>query len=160
MAQHGGKAAATPREAAIGQDFVITCVGNDGDLREVTLGENGAFQSIQRDGIFIDHTTASADVARELFALANKSEFHSIDAPVSGGEIGAHNGTLTVMCGGHAAPFTRAETVIAAYARACTFLGSPGAGQLTKMVNQICIAGVVEGLAEGIHFARKSGPRR
>jgi 3-hydroxyisobutyrate dehydrogenase len=157
VAQHGGKAAATPLEAAIGQDFVITCVGNDGDLREVTLGENGAFQSIQRDGIFIDHTTASADVARELFALANKSEFHFIDAPVSGGEIGAQNGTLTVMCGGHAAPFTRAETVIAAYARACTLLGSPGAGQLTKMVNQICIAGVVEGLAEGIHFARRAG---
>jgi 3-hydroxyisobutyrate dehydrogenase len=154
--QYGGKSAPTPKAAAQGQDFVMCCVGNDSDLREVALGANGAFQAMGKGTIFVDHTTASAEIARELYATAKKAGFEFIDAPVSGGQAGAENGVLTVMCGGEAAPFARAETVIAAYARACNLIGDPGAGQLTKMVNQICIAGVVQGLAEGLHFAKKS----
>ncbi|HTQ81678.1 MAG TPA: NAD(P)-dependent oxidoreductase [Pseudolabrys sp.] len=154
--QYGGRSAPTPKAAAQGQDFVMACVGNDNDLREVTLGANGAFQAMGKGTIFVDHTTASAEIARELFAAAKKSGFDFVDAPVSGGQAGAENGALTVMCGGEAAPFARAETVIAAYARACNLIGEPGAGQLTKMVNQICIAGVVQGLAEALHFAKKS----
>src|SRR5207253_534424 len=147
----------TPKEAAAGHDFVMCCVGNDADLREVTLGPNGAYQGVARGAAFIDHTTASAEIARELHAEAKKRGFDFIDAPVSGGQAGAENGVLTVMCGGDAAPYARAEKVIAAYARMCKLLGGAGAGQLTKMVNQICIAGLVQGLSEGIHFAKKAG---
>ena len=155
--QHGGKSASTPKAAAEGQDFVMCCVGNDNDLREVTLGKDGAFAAMGKGKIFVDHTTASAEIARELHAAAKKGGFDFIDAPVSGGQAGAENGVLTVMCGGDAEPFGRAEKVIAAYARACNLLGNPGSGQLSKMVNQICIAGLVQGLAEGLHFAKKSG---
>ena len=157
VAQYGGKRAPTPKEAAQGQDFVMSCVGNDNDLREVTLGANGAFAGMNKAAVFVDHTTASAEIARELYADANKRGFDFIDAPVSGGQAGAENGVLTVMCGGDGAPYERAEKVIAAYARMCRLIGASGAGQLTKMVNQICIAGLVEGLAEGIHFAKKAG---
>jgi 3-hydroxyisobutyrate dehydrogenase len=154
--QHGGRSAPTPKAAAEGQDFVMACVGNDNDLREVTLGSNGAFAGMGKGKIFVDHTTASAEIARELHAAAKKNGFDFIDAPVSGGQAGAENGVLTVMCGGETEPFGRAEKVIAAYARACNLLGTPGSGQLAKMVNQICIAGLVQGLAEGLHFAKKS----
>jgi 3-hydroxyisobutyrate dehydrogenase len=154
--QFGGKSAPTPKAAAQGQDFVMACVGNDNDLREVTLGTDGAFQAMGKGKIFVDHTTASAEIARELYAAAKKSGFDFVDAPVSGGQAGAENGVLTVMCGGDEAPFASAEKVIAAYARACNLLGKPGSGQLAKMVNQICIAGLVQGLAEGLHFAKKA----
>ncbi|MBN9583075.1 MAG: NAD(P)-dependent oxidoreductase [Afipia sp.] len=153
----GGRTAATPRAAAAGQDFVMACVGNDDDLRAVVLGEDGAFAGMKPGAIFVDHTTASAEVARQLDAEANARGLHFIDAPVSGGQAGAENGVLTVMCGGTDADFKRAEPVIAAYARMCKLLGPAGSGQLTKMVNQICIAGLVEGLSEGIHFAKKAG---
>ncbi len=156
-AQFGGRSAKTPRAAATGQDFVMACVGNDADLREVTLGEHSAFAGMAKGAVFVDHTTASAEIARELHAAAQAGGFDFIDAPVSGGQAGAENGALTVMCGGEAEPFSRAERVIAAYARACNLLGAPGAGQLAKMVNQICIAGVVQGLSEGIHFAKRAG---
>jgi 3-hydroxyisobutyrate dehydrogenase len=156
-AQFGGRRAATPREAAEGQDFVMTCVGNDNDLREVTLGENGAFHGVRKGAVFVDHTTASAEIARELHAAAKQRGFDALDAPVSGGQAGAENGVLTVMCGGDAEPFARAERVIAAYARACNLLGTAGSGQLAKMCNQICIAGVVQGLAEALHFAKRAG---
>ncbi len=155
--QFGGKSASTPKVAAAGQDFVMCCVGNDNDLRDVTLGHDGAFAGMGKGTVFVDHTTASAEIARELFAAAKKGGFDFVDAPVSGGQAGAENGVLTVMCGGDAEPFGRAEKVIAAYARACNLMGSPGSGQLAKMVNQICIAGLVQGLAEGLHFAKKSG---
>jgi 3-hydroxyisobutyrate dehydrogenase len=157
VAQHGGKAARTPKEAAAGQDFVMACVGNDNDLREVMLGPDGAFHGMRKGAVLVDHTTASAEIARELFAEAKTRGFDFIDAPVSGGQAGAENGVLTVMCGGEPEPFGRAEKVIAAYARACNLMGEPGSGQLAKMVNQICIAGLVQGLAEGLHFAKKSG---
>ncbi len=140
-----------------GQDFVMACVGNDNDLRAVTLGADGAFAGIKKGATFVDHTTASAEVARELDAEATKRGFKFIDAPVSGGQAGAENGVLTVMCGGSADAYAGAEPVIAAYARMCKLLGPAGSGQLTKMVNQICIAGLVEGLSEGIHFAKKAG---
>jgi 3-hydroxyisobutyrate dehydrogenase len=156
-AQFGGKSAKTPKDAAQGQDFVMCCVGNDNDLREVTLGKDGAFQAMGKGTVFVDHTTASAEIARELFDSAKKSGFEFIDAPVSGGQAGAENGVLTVMCGGEESKFARAEKVIAAYARACNLMGKPGSGQLAKMVNQICIAGLVQGLSEGIHFAQKAG---
>jgi 3-hydroxyisobutyrate dehydrogenase len=155
--QHGGRLARTPREAAEGQDFVMMCVGNDDDVREVALGPEGAFHAMRRGAVFVDHTTASAEVARELHAAAKERGFDFIDAPVSGGQSGAENGVLTVMCGGDAEPYARAEPVIAAYARMCRLIGPSGAGQLTKMVNQICIAGLVQALAEGIHFAKKAG---
>jgi 3-hydroxyisobutyrate dehydrogenase len=135
----------------------MMCVGNDNDVREVALGANGAFDGMGKGTVFVDHTTASAEIARTLYAEAKKRGFDFVDAPVSGGQAGAENGVLTVMCGGDAAPYARAETVIAAYARMCKLLGSAGAGQLTKMVNQICIAGLVQGLSEGIHFAKKAG---
>src|SRR5262249_35461532 len=157
ISQHGGKSAPTPKQAAEGQDFVMACVGNNNDLREVTLGANGAFAGMAKGAVFVDHTTASAEIARELAAEAKKRGFDFVDAPVSGGQAGAENGVLTVMCGGEQAPYTRAEKVIAAYARMCKLIGPVGAGQLTKMVNQICIAGLVQGLAEGIHFARRAG---
>ncbi|HEY1545697.1 MAG TPA: NAD(P)-dependent oxidoreductase [Xanthobacteraceae bacterium] len=157
VAKYGGKSAKTPKEAAAGQDFIMACVGNDHDLREVMLGANGAFHGTPKGAIMVDHTTASAEIARELHAEAKKRGFDFVDAPVSGGQAGAENGVLTVMCGGDAEPFARAEKVIAAYARACNLLGAPGSGQLAKMVNQICIAGIVQGLAEGLHFAMKAG---
>jgi 3-hydroxyisobutyrate dehydrogenase len=157
VAQHQGRLAPTPRQAAEGQDFVMACVGNDDDLRQVTLGPDGAFAGVKKGAVFVDHTTASADIARELHAEAGKRGFDFIDAPVSGGQAGAENGTLTVMCGGDAAPYGRTEGVIMAYARMCKLLGPAGAGQLTKMVNQICIGGLVQALAEGIHFARRAG---
>ena len=156
VGQHGGKSAPTPKQAAAGQDFVFACVGNDQDLREVMLGKDGVFEGANKGVIVVDHTTASAEIARELYAEAKKHGFDFIDAPVSGGQAGAQNGVLTVMCGGDAGPFTQAEKVIAAYARACNLMGAPGSGQLAKMVNQICIAGVVQGLAEGLHFAQKA----
>ncbi len=152
-----GKTAATPKAAAQGQDFVMCCVGNDNDLRAVTIGPDGAFAGMTKGAVFVDHTTASAEVARELNEAAKKAGFGFIDAPVSGGQAGAENGVLTVMCGGDEAAYRRAEPVIAAYARMCKLLGPAGAGQLTKMVNQICIAGLVQGLSEGIHFAKKAG---
>ena len=155
--QYGGKSAPTPKAAAEGQDFVMACVGNDNDLRQVTLGHEGAFAGMGKGTVFVDHTTASAEIARELHAAGKKAGFACIDAPVSGGQAGAENGALTVMCGGEAAPFARAEKVIAAYARACNLIGDAGAGQLTKMVNQICIAGLVQGLSEALHFGKKAG---
>jgi 3-hydroxyisobutyrate dehydrogenase len=154
VAQYGGKKAATPKEAATGQDFVMMCVGNDHDVRQVA---GAAFEGVKKGAVFVDHTTASAEVARELHAEAKKRGFDFVDAPVSGGQAGAENGVLTVMCGGDAEPYGRAEPVIAAYARMCKLLGNAGSGQLAKMVNQICIAGLVQGLAEGIHFAKKAG---
>jgi 3-hydroxyisobutyrate dehydrogenase len=157
VSQHGGRSAPTPKTAAEGQDFVMCCVGNDNDLSEVTLGPDGAFAGVKKGAVFVDHTTASAEIARELYAQAKTRGFDCIDAPVSGGQAGAENGVLTVMCGGEAEPYGRAEKVIAAYARMCKLLGGAGSGQLTKMVNQICIAGLVQGLAEGIHFAQKAG---
>jgi 3-hydroxyisobutyrate dehydrogenase len=157
VSQFGGKQAATPKEAAAGQDFVMMCVGNDNDVREVALGGIGAFDGVKKGAVFVDHTTASAEIARVLHAEAKKRGFDFIDAPVSGGQAGAENGVLTVMCGGDAGPYGRAEPVIAAYARMCKLLGPSGSGQLAKMVNQICIAGLVQGLAEGIHFAKKAG---
>ena len=154
---HGGHAAPTPRAAAEGQDIVFCCVGNDDDLREVTLGDNGAFAAMPRRSSFVDHTTASADVARELSTAATAGGFAFLDAPVSGGQAGAENGQLTVMVGGEQAAFDRAEPVIQSYARACRLLGPAGAGQLAKMMNQICIAGIVQGLAEAIHFGKSAG---
>jgi 3-hydroxyisobutyrate dehydrogenase len=156
VTQFGGTSAPTPRQAAEGQDFVMACVGNDNDLREVMLGKDGIFAGVRKDAIVVDHTTASAEIARELHAEAKRRGFDFIDAPVSGGQAGAENGVLTVMCGGDAEPFAQAEKVIAAYARACNLMGTPGSGQLAKMVNQICIAGVVQGLAEALHFAQKA----
>ena len=152
-----GKTAATPAEAAKDQDFVFSCVGNDDDLRAVTLGKDGAFETVRKGSVFIDNTTVSANIARELYAAAKDKGFGFLDAPVSGGSAGAQNGVLTVMVGGDADTFAKAEPMIAAFARMVTLIGAPGAGQLTKMVNQICIAGIVEGLAEGIHFAQKAG---
>jgi 3-hydroxyisobutyrate dehydrogenase len=156
VAQFGGKSSPTPQAAADGQDFVMACVGNDNDLREVMLGKDGVFAGVRKGAIVVDHTTASAEIARELHTEAKARGFDFIDAPVSGGQAGAENGVLTVMCGGDAEPFARAEKVIAAYARACNLMGKPGSGQLAKMVNQICIAGVVQGLAEALHFAQKA----
>jgi 3-hydroxyisobutyrate dehydrogenase len=153
----GGKSAPTPKAAAEGQDFVMACVGNDDDLRSVTIGPDGAFAGMPKGAIFVDHTTASAEVARELDAAATKAGFQFIDAPVSGGQAGAENGALTVMCGGTAAAYAKVEPVITAYAKMQKLLGPAGSGQLTKMVNQICIAGLVEALSEGIHFAKKAG---
>jgi 3-hydroxyisobutyrate dehydrogenase-like beta-hydroxyacid dehydrogenase len=152
-----GKTAATPPEAAKDAEFVFSCVGNDDDLRAVTLGKDGAFSTVKKGAVFIDNTTVSANIARELYAAAKEKGFGFLDAPVSGGSAGAQNGVLTVMVGGDADVFARAEPVIAAFARMVTLIGAPGAGQLTKMVNQICIAGVVQGLAEGIHMAQKAG---
>ena len=152
-----GTTAPTPKEAAEGADFVFCCVGNDDDLRSVTTGPDGAFHTVKQGAIFIDNTTASANVARELDAAAKERGFGFLDAPVSGGQAGAENGVLTVMVGGDKATFDRALPVIDTYARQVTLIGETGAGQLCKMVNQICIAGVVQGLSEGIHFAQKAG---
>jgi 3-hydroxyisobutyrate dehydrogenase len=154
---HGGSFADTPAEAAKGAEFVFCCVGNDDDLRSVTLGEQGAFAGMAAGAVFVDHTTASAAVARELHAAAAGRGLHFVDAPVSGGQAGAVNGALTVMCGGDAAPFESAKPIALAFAKAVTLLGGPGAGQLAKMVNQICIAGVVQGLAEAVRFGQNAG---
>jgi 3-hydroxyisobutyrate dehydrogenase len=157
VAKFGGQTAATPAEAARDADFIFSCVGNDDDLRAVTTGPGGAFEALKSGAVFIDNTTASADVARELYAAAKVKGAGFLDAPVSGGQAGAENGALTVMVGGDAEIYAKAEPIIAHYAKASKLLGPAGAGQLTKMVNQICIAGLVQGLAEGIHFAQKSG---
>ena len=157
VAQHGGASAPTPADAAKGQEIVFCCVGNDDDLRSVTTGEGGAFAAMGKGTVFVDHTTASANVARELDAAASAAGFGFIDAPVSGGQAGADNGVLTVMCGGDQATYARVEPVIASFARMCKLMGPAGAGQLTKMVNQICIAGLVQGLSEGVHFAKRAG---
>jgi 3-hydroxyisobutyrate dehydrogenase len=155
--QHKGKAAPTPAEAAKGQDMVFACVGNDNDVRSVVYGKDGAFAGMEKGAIFVDHTTASADLARELEAEGKKLGLSVIDAPVSGGQAGAQNGALTVMCGGEAAPFEKAKPVMACYGKAVTLMGQAGAGQLTKMVNQICIAGLVQALSEGLNFGKKAG---
>src|SRR5690606_27441498 len=157
VAEHGGTLARTPAEAAKDKDFVFACVGNDDDLRQVTIGEDGAFAEMKKGAIFIDNTTASAEVARELAAAASAGGFDFLDAPVSGGQAGAENGVLTVMVGGEQAVFDRAKPVIEAFARMIGLMGPVGSGQLTKMINQICIAGLVQGLAEGIHFGKKAG---
>ena len=157
VADFGGQVATTPKDAAAGQEIVFACVGNDDDLRSITLGEQGAFAGMSEGALFVDHTTASAEVARELDATAKPLHFGFIDAPVSGGQQGAEKGVLTVMVGGNQADFDRAAPVIGAFARACTLMGEVGAGQLTKMVNQICIAGLVEALSEGLSFARAAG---
>lgn len=157
VGRHGHRSAPTPAAAADGAEFVFACVGNDDDLRSVTLGPEGAFASLGPGAVFVDHTTASAAVARELDAAARDRGAHFVDAPVSGGQAGAENGALTVMCGGEAGAYDRAEPVIMAFARACRLMGPAGAGQLTKMVNQICIAGLLQGLSEGLAFARKAG---
>jgi 3-hydroxyisobutyrate dehydrogenase len=156
-AAEGGRFAATPREAAVGADIVFACVGNDDDLRSVVLGADGAFAGMAPGAVFVDHTTASAAVARELHAAARERGLHFIDAPVSGGQAGAVNGALTVMCGGDAEPFERIQPVALHFARAVTRLGESGAGQLAKMVNQIAIAGLVQGLAEALAFGQKAG---
>ncbi|MDH3581270.1 MAG: NAD(P)-dependent oxidoreductase [Hyphomicrobiales bacterium] len=155
--QHGGTIAATPAAAADGADLVFCCVGNDDDLRAVTTGPDGAFATLGKDAIFIDCTTASAGIARELYAAAKEKPAGFLDAPVSGGQAGAENGALTVMVGGDEDVFAKAEPVIQCFARAVNLLGPSGSGQLTKMVNQICVAGVVQGLAEGLHFAKQAG---
>jgi len=157
VAEYGGRMAETPKAAAEGAEFVFACVGNDDDLREVTIGENGAFHGMPADSVFVDHTTASADVARELSSKAREMGLWFIDAPVSGGQAGAENGQLTVMCGGDEAAYERARPLIDAYARMQRLMGPSGSGQLTKMVNQICIAGLIQALAEGVHFAKKAG---
>lgn len=155
--EYGGKTAPTPRDAAAGADIVFVCVGNDDDLRSVVLGGNGAFAGMKPGAVVMDHTTASAEVARELSAEAGGRGLAFIDAPVSGGNLGAINGALTVMCGGDPAAFAKAQPVAMAFARAVTLLGDSGAGQLAKMVNQICIAGLVQGLAEAIAFGQQAG---
>ena len=155
--EYGGKTAPTPAEAAKGCEFVFSCVGNDDDLRSVTTGPDGAFSTMEKGAIFIDNTTASADVARELGKAAAEGGFSFLDAPVSGGQAGAENGVLTVMVGGDSDVFEKAKPVIDCYARMVGLMGETGAGQLTKMVNQICIAGLVQGLSEGIHFAQNAG---
>lgn len=157
VAEYGGSSAPTPRQAAAGADIVFACVGNDADLRSVTVGEHGAFGGMKPGAVFVDHTTASAAIARELSAAAIERSLHFIDAPVSGGNLGAINGALTVMCGGDAAAFESIRPVALAFAKAVTLLGPSGAGQLAKMVNQIAVAGVVQGLAEAIAFGEKAG---
>ena len=156
VAQYGGASAATPAEAAREAEFIFACVGEDDDVRQMTTGENGAFSSMQKEAIFIDNTTASADVAREIYATATAAGLHFIDAPVSGGQAGAENGKLTVMCGGDEAAYARAEPLMACYGARVTLMGASGAGQLTKMVNQICIAGLVQGLSEALNFGQKA----
>jgi len=155
--EHGGATASTPAQAARDKDFVFSCVGNDDDLRSITLGDGAAFSAMKQGAVFIDNTTASAEVARELANAAQSLGFGFLDAPVSGGQAGAENGVLTVMVGGEQSDFDKAKPVIESYARMVGLMGPSGAGQLTKMINQICIAGLVQGLAEGIHFGKKAG---
>jgi 3-hydroxyisobutyrate dehydrogenase len=157
VSKHGGRAASTPRDVAAGASMVFSCVGNDDDVRAVTVGADGAFAGMQHSAIFVDHTTASAELAIELAAVARERGIAFLDAPVSGGQSGAEQGILTVMAGGDAKAFEQAQPVIKHYARAVTLMGAAGAGQKTKMVNQICVAGVVQGLAEGLAFALRAG---
>ena len=155
--EHGGAHAATPREAATGADFVMACVGNDDDLRAVCQGADGAFAGMARDTVFVDHTTVSAKVTRELYTVAHAAGIAFIDAPISGGQAGAENGVLSVMCGGDEAAYDRTAPIVDAYSRICRRIGASGAGQMTKMCNQIAIAGLVQGLSEAMHFAEKAG---
>jgi len=155
--EYGGKSAASPAEAAKGQDIVFACVGADDDVRAICVGEDGAFGAMTADALFVDHTTASAEVAREMDAAARDKGLYFVDAPVSGGQAGAENGVLTVMCGGDEVAFDRAKPAMDCYGRAVTLMGPAGAGQLTKMVNQICIAGLVQALSEGLNFGMKAG---
>ena len=155
--EHGGTLGATPAEAAKGADFVMACVGNDDDLRSVCIGETGAFGAMSEGAVFVDHTTVSAKVTRELFSAAAEAGLSFVDAPISGGQAGAENGVLSVMCGGDQAAYDKAEPIIDAYARICRRIGDSGAGQMTKMCNQIAIAGLVQGLSEALHFADKAG---
>jgi len=157
VSENGGTAAKTPAEAAAGQDFVMACVGNDDDLRGVCLGESGALAGMKSGAVFVDHTTVSAKVTRELYAQAGANGIKFVDAPVSGGQAGAENGVLSIMCGGDEDAYSAAEPIMQAYGRSIKRLGESGAGQLTKMVNQICIAGLVQGLSEGLNFAEKAG---
>jgi 3-hydroxyisobutyrate dehydrogenase-like beta-hydroxyacid dehydrogenase len=157
VAKFGGKSAPTPGQAADGAEFVFTCVGNDNDLRSVTVGPDGVFAGMKKGATYIDNTTASATLARELYAVGKEKGIDVLDAPVSGGQAGAENGVLTVMVGGDQGVFDRAKPVIDAYAKMVGLMGPAGAGQLTKMVNQICIAGLVQGLSEGVHFAKRAG---
>ncbi|WOJ89997.1 NAD(P)-dependent oxidoreductase [Methylocapsa polymorpha] len=157
VAEFGGISRPTPREAAAGREFVFACLGNDDDLRAVTLGADGAFEGLETGAVFVDHTTASATIARELHALAKAGGKGFIDAPVSGGQAGAEAGVLAIMCGGDPAGYARAEPILSAYAKASRLMGPAGSGQLTKMVNQICISGLVQALAEGLHFAKRAG---
>ncbi len=157
VSEYNGKMAETPAEAAKDAQYIFTCVGNDNDLREVTFGENGAFKTIQKNSVYIDNTTASATIAREIYEYAKKNGFGSLDAPVSGGQAGAENGALTVMIGGDQSDFDKAKDKIDCYSKKMKLLGSAGSGQLAKMVNQICIAGLVQGLSEGINFGMKAG---
>jgi len=157
VAEFGGTCRPTPREAAAGREFVFACVGNDDDLRAVALGADGAFEGLETGAVFVDHTTASATIARELHALAKAGGKGFVDAPVSGGQAGAETGALAIMCGGEPADYARAEPILSAYAKASRLMGPAGSGQLTKMVNQICISGLVQALAEGLHFAKRAG---
>jgi 3-hydroxyisobutyrate dehydrogenase len=157
VGKHGGKSAPTPREAVADRDVVLACVGNDDDLRSVALGDDGAFAGMKKGAVFVDHTTASATVARELHAEATRRGLGFVDAPVSGGQAGAENGQLTIMCGGAEEAYSKIEPIVGAYAKSCRRMGEAGAGQLTKMVNQICIAGLVQALSEGLHFAKRAG---
>ncbi len=154
---HGGSLAATPREASVGADFVMACVGNDDDLRSICLGDDGAFQGMAAGSIFVDHTTVSAAVTRELYSAADGQNVSFVDAPISGGQAGAENGALSIMCGGDRGAYDRAEPIMQAYAKICRRIGESGAGQMTKMANQIAIAGLVQGLSEALHFAEKAG---
>ena len=155
--EYKGKAANTPAEAAKESDFIFTCVGNDDDLREVSIGKDGLFKSAKKDSVYVDNTTASAEVARELYKEAKNKGFHFLDAPVSGGQAGAESGALTVMIGGDTAAFKKAEPIITCYSKKAKLLGGPGSGQLTKMMNQMCIAGAVQGLAEALNFGINAG---
>lgn len=157
VAKHGGRSAATPREAAMGQDFVMACVGNDDDLRGICSGPDGAFAGMAAGAVFVDHTTVSAQVTREMSGAAAAMGLGFVDAPVSGGQAGAENGVLSIMCGGTEAHYAAAEPVMAAYARVCRRLGESGSGQIAKMMNQICIAGLVQGLSEALAFGQKAG---
>ncbi len=157
IGEFNGKMAETPAEATKDAEYIFTCVGNDNDLREVTFGDNGAFKTIKKGAVYVDNTTASATIAREIYEYAKKNEFGSLDAPVSGGQAGAENGALTVMVGGDQADFEKAKDKIDCYSKKMKLLGTAGSGQLAKMVNQICIAGLVQGLSEGINFGMKAG---
>ena len=157
MSEYKGRIAATPADAAEGADFIMSCVGNDDDLREVTLGKDGAFSKIRKGSVFIDHTTVSTTVTKELFDTASQMEFDYIDAPISGGQAGAENGMLSIMCGGDQQAFDKAKSILEIYSKICKRIGECGAGQQTKMCNQIAIAGLVQGLSEALHFAEKAG---
>ena len=157
ISEYKGRIAATPADAAEGADFIMSCVGNDDDLREVTIGKDGAFSKIRKGSIFIDHTTVSTLVTKELFDTASQMAFDYIDAPISGGQAGAENGTLSIMCGGDQQAFDKAEPILEIYSKICKRIGENGAGQQTKMCNQIAIAGLVQGLSEALHFAEKAG---